>query len=337
VSLHLLAARILARVERLVPGELGPGEAGRAVLRLARPTFAAPGDRIVLRRVSPARTLGGGRVLDPLAAPVRRRDAARLEALPDPGADLPAALAAWIDEAGGGGVELAGLAARAALTEGALAAPLGRLLEAGPITAVKGQPPVLLARRHLKAAREQAAALLEAAGGVGVPLAELLSRVLPAGAERLRDAYLEDLRQAGVLREVAGRALAAHLAPLEDPLAAAIERLYREARFDAPSPQEAAARLAANPKAVEGMVGFLVARGRLARVGGKWVLHREILDEVAASLRAWGVESFEVGAFKERFALTRKLAIPVLEWLDSERVTRREGDRRRVLPPRQRG
>jgi selenocysteine-specific elongation factor len=78
----------------------------------------------------------------------------------------------------------------------------------------------------------------------------------------------------------------------------------------------------------------LVDGKRLARVGGKWVVHREVLDEIVASLRAWGVESFDVAAFKERFGLTRKLAIPILEWLDSERVTRREGDRRRLARPR---
>ena len=58
------------------------------------------------------------------------------------------------------------------------------------------------------------------------------------------------------------------------------------------------------------------------------------LDGIVASLRGWGVESFDVAAFKERFGLTRKLAIPILEWLDSERVTRREGDRRRLARPR---
>jgi len=81
-------------------------------------------------------------------------------------------------------------------------------------------------------------------------------------------------------------------------------------------------------------VRFLVDQKRLARVGGKWVLHRQVLDEVVSSLRGWGVESFDVAAFKDRFGLTRKLAIPILEWLDSERVTRREGDRRRVVRPR---
>jgi selenocysteine-specific elongation factor len=192
----------------------------------------------------------------------------------------------------------------------------------------------VLARAALERVRSRARAELESAGRHGVPRAELAARLRPAEAAPLREFYLADLRASGVLQEVAGRALVAGRAPLEDPLTARIEALYRETGFEAPSPEEAAVRLDANPRAVAGAVRVLLERKRLARVGGKWLLHRELLDEVAVSVRAWGVETFEVAAFKERFSLTRKLAIPVLEWLDSERVTRREGDRRRVVRPR---
>ena len=113
-----------------------------------------------------------------------------------------------------------------------------------------------------------------------------------------------------------------------------VAEFYRRAGLEAPSPGEAAAALGADPKVVKGVVRFLVDGKRLARVGGKWVLHREVLDEIVVSLRGWGVEGFDVAAFKERFGLTRKLAIPILEWLDSERVTRREGERRRLVRPR---
>jgi selenocysteine-specific elongation factor len=56
-----------------------------------------------------------------------------------------------------------------------------------------------------------------------------------------------------------------------------------------------------------------------------------VLDDVARSIREWERESFNVGEFKKQFDLTRKLAIPVLEWLDSERVTVRVGNERRIL------
>jgi selenocysteine-specific elongation factor len=193
---------------------------------------------------------------------------------------------------------------------------------------------VLVHSAALGQVESQAREVLAAAGGVGIPLAEFAARVVAEDAGALRDFYLNELRRRGVLREVGGRALAADAAPLEDELASRVAEFYRRAGFEAPSPPEAAAALGADPRVVEGVVRFLVDQGRLARVGGKWVVHHELLDEVVRSLQAWGVESFDVGAFKERFGLTRKLAIPILEWLDSRRVTRRAGERRQMVRQR---
>ncbi len=229
---------------------------------------------------------------------------------------------------------VAELASRLGLGEGGLEAALGRLVAAGSIVVARTRPPLLVHASAVAAAREGAAAILRAAAGTGVPLAEFATRALPDSGERLRDFFLADFRRAGVVRETAGRVFAAGAAPLEDALAARVAEFYRRAGLAAPSPGETAAALGADPRVVEGVVRFLVDGKRLARVGGKWVLHREVLDEIVASLRGWGVEGFDVAAFKERFGLTRKLAIPIMEWLDSERVTRREGERRRLVRPR---
>ncbi len=334
--LHLLAGRTAARVERLLPSPLAPGERGRAVLRLRRPLFAAPGDRLILRLISPARTVGGAVVLDPFSTPFKRRELDRLASLPDPAADLPGALATFIGRAGPGGTTVETLAARLGVSPPGLEAALGRVVETHRAVIVRRTPPTLLAPEQLAAVRERARALLREAGAVGIPWAELAARAIPAEAAALRDVYLEDLRASGVVREVAGRAMAADLPAVEDPLAVAVEKFYREAGFAAPSPAEAAARLGAAPRTVEGLVRYLIDARRLARIGGKWVLHRSLLDEVVAALASWEGEVFDVSRFKERFGLTRKLAIPLLEWLDSQRVTRREGDLRRVLPARQR-
>jgi len=334
VWVHLLAARALARVERTHPATLGPGESGRVVVHLARPVFAVPGDRIVLRRVSPTVTLGGGEVLDSQPVRLRRRQAAQLALLPRPWRDLPATLDGWIRLAGARGATAGELAARLGLREAGLESALGRLVASGSVVVARTRPPLLVHAGAVAAARERAAEVLGAGGGTGVPLAEFVARTLPDAGERLRDFFLADFRRAGVVRETAGRVFAAGVAPLEDALAARVAESYRRAGLAAPSPGETAAALGADPKVVEGVVRFLVDGKRLARVGGKWVVHREVLDEIVASLRAWGVESFDVAAFKERFGLTRKLAIPILEWLDSERVTRREGDRRRLARPR---
>jgi selenocysteine-specific elongation factor len=334
VWMHLLAARLLGRVERAYPPVIGAGESGRAILRLARPVFAVPGDRVVLRRVSPTSTLGGGEVLDAHTVRLRRREASSLSELPRPWQELARTLVLWVAQAGARGVGAEDLAARLGVRVAGVESALGRLVDEGTLAVAPTRPPLLLHRDAVAALREEARTVLRSAGGVGVPVAELLARVVPQEAHRLRDFYLEEFRRAGVLRGAAGRALAADAAPLEDAMAGRVAELYRRAGFDAPSPEEAARALGADPRVVQGVVRFLVEVSRLARVGGKWIVHRDTLDGVVTSLRSWGVESFDIGEFKERFGLTRKLAIPVLEWLDSQRVTRREGDRRRMVRPR---
>jgi selenocysteine-specific elongation factor len=334
VWVHLLAARIAGRVERCHPRPLPPGSRGRVVVSLASELFAAPGDRVVLRRLSPAQTLGGGLVLDSDPPRLRRKDSGQLAELPGPGPRTPELLQCLVDRAGIAGLTPDELASRLGTRPAGIEAALGQLLAAGSTVATRTQPPVLLPRCALDLVRDRARELLEAAGGTGLPVAELLSRLLGDAPDRVRAFVTEELRRQGVLREVAGRALAAEGPVLADALVAAVEELYRKAGLEAPSPEEAARQLAANPKTVDGLVRYLIDARRLARVGGKWVLHRELLDSIAASVQSWDVTSFDIGQFKDRFGLTRKLAIPILEWLDTQRVTRREGERRRVLPAR---
>ena len=121
---------------------------------------------------------------------------------------------------------------------------------------------------------------------------------------------------------------------LGQELARTIETLYRESELEPPSPAEAATRLGAKSATVEGICRFLVTRGRLVRLDGKFLIHRAVLDEVARKVSAWDADTFSVGEFKNGFGLTRKLAIPILEWLDSERVTVRHGNHRKVLRKR---
>jgi selenocysteine-specific elongation factor len=159
--------------------------------------------------------------------------------------------------------------------------------------------------------------------------------VLPKAARALADVYLEELRQRGVLDLAQGRVVPpgtdSHMTATGEELSRKVDAIYREAGLDPPSPSEAAERLQARPATVEGICQFLVQRGRLVRLEGKMLVHRAALDEVARGLQTLQSETFSVGEFKERFGLTRKLAIPILEWLDSERVTVRQGNQRKII------
>ena len=89
--------------------------------------------------------------------------------------------------------------------------------------------------------------------------------------------------------------------------------------------------------AVERAIQGLLKEHRVIRAGGL-TFHREALAALKGALQAdragkpaGSRVTLDVATFKNRFNLTRKHAIPLLEWLDRERVTRRMGDVRILL------
>jgi selenocysteine-specific elongation factor len=172
----------------------------------------------------------------------------------------------------------------------------------------------------------------------GMPRAEAVKRLLPRRAGSLADFHLAWLAERKVLELDGDQLRPPGRAPLlsseETGLSAAILERYDRAGLEAPSPGEVARELAAKPEIVDGLVRHLVARKRLLRLPAGLVLAAAAVDRMVAELRAAGIERFTVAQFKERFGLTRKWAIPLLEHLDSTGVTRRVGDERMLRAPR---
>jgi selenocysteine-specific elongation factor len=341
VELHALAARVPARIDRLSARPLSPGGNAVAQIQLRVPMMLFPGDRVVLRRPSPVNTFAGGRVLDSRLPRWRRRESADLANLPETQrSSWPKLLASWIEREGLAGAGLRDLSGRLGVLDEAAEAPLGRLLEEGTIVALASRPPVFVAARAVgllaaAAARELENRLADEEVSAGIPARDFLGRLVPERALGRSDQFLEMLRGRGVLELADGRVVPpgadSHMTEAGRELATRVDELYREAGFAAPSPAEAAGQLAARESSVEGICRFLTQRDRLVRLDGKFLIHRSTLDALAADVREWPVEDFAVGDFKQRFGLTRKLAIPAMEWLDSQRVTIRQGNRRKIV------
>lgn len=341
VEVHALAARVPARVDRLAVRPLAPGTRATAQILLRQPMLLFPGDRLVLRRPSPVNTFAGGRVLDAHLRRWRRRDSAALDRLPDVQRNAwPELLSSWIDREGLAGLSVLTLAGRLGVHPDAVEAPLGRLLEDGAIQALPTQPATFVATPWFAQLAEEAVQELKRrfAGeevSAGIPARDFIGRLLPRLALPLAEFYLEELRGRGAIELSEGRVVPpgreSHMTAAGEALTRKVEALYREAGFEAPSPVQAAERLRAKPATVEGICRYLIQRHRLVRLEGKFLIHRAVMDEMARQVREWGVEDFAVGDFKDRFDLTRKLAIPALEWLDSERVTVRHGNRRKIV------
>ncbi|MCP4900247.1 MAG: selenocysteine-specific translation elongation factor [bacterium] len=341
MEIHAHGARISARLERLAIRPLQPGATTVAQLRLIEPMLLFPGDRVVLRRPAPVNTFGGGLVLDAQLPRIKRRDSARLDELPGiQRASWPQLLESWIVRYGLAASDAETLAARLGVASAEIESCLGRLLSSNRIQALAAQPHRFIQTSQLDDLETRAKAELKQRleseeVSAGIPARDFLATLVPARAMYLAGALLEELKRRQVLDIVEGRVVPAggdhHMTKLGAELSHKIDELFLSAGVEPPSPGAAAETLNAKPVVVEGVCRFLVQTGRLVRLDGKFLIHRRVLDDISASLATWDQATFAVGEFKKRFGLTRKLAIPILEWLDSERVTVRTGNDRKIL------
>jgi selenocysteine-specific elongation factor len=152
--------------------------------------------------------------------------------------------------------------------------------------------------------------------------------------EAFRD-LLHALAAAGDVRLAGDRlALAGHrvvLSPDDASRAASIEDAFRRAGLDPPPIEDVLRGFGGRhgPR----LRDWLVEEGRLVRIRDGRLFHGEVLEDLRRKLREFARTSatIEIGAFKELAGATRKNAIPLLEQFDDERLTRREGNVRRIL------
>jgi selenocysteine-specific elongation factor len=339
VRVHAASAEVLARARLLGAASLGPGERALAQLRLETPAVAGRGDLWVLRSYSPADTIGGARVVDPL--PPRRRAADRpaVEKLRDAAAPRAAA-EALVDEAGPAGIEAPLLAARLTLPLARLAAEVSR---SPSVVELGRDPAVVLSRAALERLGAAALAALETFHREqplkgGMPREELRTRVFREAPGAAFERVLADLAAAGRIRLAPDVvAEARHEVRLSAGEEEARLFLVEEARMAGLAGVELrtlSARAEREPKLLERVARVLVAERVLGRVGDDLLVHSDHLEALRREVRGrWPAGArMDVAAFKDLVGgLSRKHVIPLLEYLDREKVTRRTGNDRVVL------
>ena len=171
---------------------------------------------------------------------------------------------------------------------------------------------------------------------LGLGKAEAARLLLPPAARALSDLYFARLAALGDLDLSAGdvRFPGRGVEPPAalSPLAQAIVERYTAAGLAPPSPAEAARSLDAKLQIVEGLVQYLVKRKELVRLPSGLIFASAALARLTEELRATGWERFSIADFKDRFGLSRKWTIPLLEHLDNIGVTRRIGEERQLRP-----
>lgn len=329
--------------------ELLPGQEAYARIRLERPATLARNDRFILRAYSPPVTIGGGQVLDPHPPKggVRTLAARRRFEQLDPGRPGPddettreRAVLAMVEERAALGLPVAALTSRAGVWPsrvGELVDDLtarGRVIRAGD---------VLVATPVTTALKEALLAELEAYHRAhpleeGMPREEARARVAARAAPALFDLVVQDLVEAGKITGRERLALGSYRLALSDEDARAsrlVEDLFRRAGLKPPDVAALESLTGLGADQLERIVKLLLRQKVLVRVEGL-LFHRAAIEELRADLvrlkaSSPGQARLDVGTFKERYGVTRKFAIPLLEYLDRERVTRRVGDARVIL------
>ena len=323
--------------------ELAPGQNAFAQLRLQDDVLVLPGDRFIVRQFSPVTTLGGGVVLDPLARRPTLRDTGRaafLETLQR--GDRLEVLAAMTERAVLG-ITSEEIVARTGWLEDEIRSAASTLSQAGRIKIVSAEPLVLLSGTGFDEVRRKIAARIEKFHKEN-PLLPGISRedLRSSLGRRVRSetfrAALDELLAQKMLEaqgEIVKRAGAAiHLDPEEARAKEQIEKAFAIAGLAVPAVKEVLSRLPVEARRAEKILQILLRDKILVRVTPELIFHHDALAQLRDRLSVFKKtkgDRISVPGFKELTGITRKYAIPLLEYLDRERVTRRAGDERVIL------
>ncbi|MEM7050076.1 MAG: selenocysteine-specific translation elongation factor [Acidobacteriota bacterium] len=335
IRLHLYSSEVIGRLRPLDGKALEPGEEGLVELRLAAPVNAIRGDRFIIRRPSPLTTLGGGDILDPRWRRRRKAEiAASLEGLVG---DRASAIESWARGERERGIATEQISRRLGVPASAVVAELRQLAEQERLIEVPNSSdlwldPACIAGVETRARKVLAAYFAKDRLARGIPKAEAIRRILPASPPPLVQ-YLLDLLTERNIVEVDGRLLRqpgrrVELAGAEAEIAARLVEEAEAAGLAANSAEGLALIVGGAGEAFDAALRFVIDEGQVVRLPGGLIVAEKTLEALRQDLAASGWERFSVPDFKDRFDLTRKLALPLLEHLDSSGFTRRVGDER---------
>ncbi len=348
VRVHQGTAEVLARVAVAGAGGLiEPGGSADVRLRFEAPAVLARRDRLIVRSYSPLVTIGGGVVLDPRPPRPGVRTArgvarmASLAVIDDPTADRASALEVLVASAGAAGASVPDLVQRLGATRHEVAAAITGLSTTG--RAVRGGDWVVPAAALERPIAAMLAGLADFHRAEplapGLSLEDARSRWFRVVPPPVVEAVVANLVASGRIVATDTLALTSHrvaLAPEDQATVDWLDRRFREAGLGPPDVAALAGEARRPAATVEKLLQLLLKAKQLVRVDGL-VFHGETLAALKDEIRALkgtapeGRASVDVKTFKDTYQVSRKYAIPLLEYLDRERVTRRTGDVRIVL------
>ncbi|HZS45048.1 MAG TPA: selenocysteine-specific translation elongation factor [Blastocatellia bacterium] len=342
VRLHHGTLEVLARVVLLGATEIKPGENALVQLRLEAPTVALPRDRFILRSYSPPQTIAGGIIIDALPAKHRISDQSAIGFLKKlEASDDIETIALLASAAGIRGIDHSDIAARTGLTDDAIQLVIDHLARNKRIVVVSQSPMLALAAEAFKEMKVQ---ILDAVRGyhkreplgLGIPREEVREKLFSKSrTEAFKFVINSLIAEKLISTEKDLLRLSSQSPSLSDQDKEAktkIESSFRSAGLQPLSFAEVIASLKLENSRAQKILQLLSNEGKLLRVGDL-IFHKDTLDKLKDQVRAEKAKRpvLDVATFKDMTGVSRKYAIPLLEYLDRERITRRVGNDRQIL------
>jgi selenocysteine-specific elongation factor len=334
VHFHAYTTQTIAEARLYGTKQLKPGDEAYAQLRFAEPILLLPGDRFIVRQFSPVVTIGGGVVLDGSPATRRQRleDAvAFLKIMRDGSPEQ--ALAARVTRQGAMGLPLESIPGemnirREDATKLATKAGLVRCdsVLVAPAAFAEGKADLLQALKNFHDANPLVAGMSKEVLRDRINLGpEVFYGVLGKLTEENK------LAVAGELVHLPGRGVV--MKDEEAESKKIIEQAFASAGLKVPSLKEVLAGLKVDKIRAQKIVTLLLRDKVLIKISEELVFHQSALADLRHKIAALKTSTpkIDVARFKEMTGVSRKYAIPLLEYLDRERVTRRVGDERLIL------
>jgi selenocysteine-specific elongation factor len=337
VHFHTYTSETIAEARLYGSKQVKPGESAFAQIRMNEPALLLPGDRFIIRQFSPVVTIGGGGVLDATPQPKAKGESVQsfLQALAS-GSPESALQARVIRRADRGlsipeAVSESGLPAK--IIERHLARPMGngeivrvgeRFIHASAFESLKLVLAATLDEFHKKNPLVSGVSRKELQESVAAQ-ADVFSGAL----ESLVTAKKVEI--VGELVRLAGRGVS--MKDEETESKTTIEHAFSSAGLAVPALKDVLAALKIDRPRAQKIVTLLLRDKVLIKVSEELVFHRSALDNLRQRMLVQKTKSakIDVPQFKELTGVSRKYAIPLLEYLDRERVTRRVGDYRVIL------
>jgi selenocysteine-specific elongation factor len=343
IRFHVGTAELIGHVVLLGQDTLEPGASAFARVRVERPAFAMAGDRFIIRQYSPMTTLAGGEILDAQPPRSRRSDPSLVDRLrvfkEGSTADKVLRLAT---EAGAATLQQTDLVTRLGLASEEALGVVRQLAAEGRVRILSEQPLVVAAEEALQDAAEQAAGAVIAFHTTeplmpGIGREDLKARVFANASPLFFRCVLDRLvaeRRITVDQDVV-RAFG-HAVTLQGADERAREQLsarFRALGLQVPTPDDLAASVGVDRATGRKIIQLLLNQQAVVKINETMIVDRGALQQLIENVRARRSVNprLGVGEFKDLTGLSRKFAVPLLEYLDGQRITRRVGDERVIL------